>query len=76
VIADVTVELIAVDVFAPAVIAESIDVVTVWFTSAPLLTAEETTLVIEVPASAPLEIAELTEVPTVNSTLAPLDKDV
>jgi hypothetical protein len=66
----------ATDVLAPAVIAESIDVVTVWLTSAPLLTAEDTTLVIDVPASAPLEIAELSEVPTVSSTLAPFDKEV
>jgi hypothetical protein len=69
------VEFIAVDVSAPAVIDESIDAVTVWFTSAPLSTAEDTAAVIEVLVSAPLVMAELTDVPTANSTLEPLDKD-
>jgi hypothetical protein len=68
--------LIATDVFAPALIDESIEAVTVWFTSAPLSKAEDTAAVMDVPASAPLVIAELTEVPTANSTLDPLDKEV
>lgn len=61
---------------APAVIAESIEAVTVWVTSAPFSTAVDTAFVIELLVSAPLVIAEVTVEPTANSTLDPLDREV